>query len=324
MAKAGEADRSFLAAPHPGIFRVTLDVPIPGLGHVHTYIAEGVGGGLVVIDTSLGYDDSFQRIESAIAFLGRKITDIESIVLTHSHPDHIGLCAQLQQASNAPVVCHPIAQRNFHSIRDRARWDSITKLYKQHGYSDPTRLPMFLPFDIPEVFADIADTFELCGKTWEVLHTPGHESGHIVFFEPTSRVLIAGDAILASITPHVGYYLDSEDPLSDFLTSLELIGTKNPALVLAGHGRRFTNGAERAQTIQWHHQRRLRQILETLNRDGASSAMAIANSLFGSLNSFTMRLAVSETLSHLEHLRLDDRIARQVDDAGFFMYERAN
>ena len=68
--------------PFPGIFRITCPTPFSGLPHVHIYVAEGPQGGLVLFDTAMPYEDSFDRVVSSLEWLGRKLTDIEAIYLT--------------------------------------------------------------------------------------------------------------------------------------------------------------------------------------------------------------------------------------------------
>lgn len=323
--------KPFFAMPYQGIFRVTCPTPFPGLPHVHVYLAEGPKGGVVVIDTALPYEDSFDRIEQGVRWLGRELTDIECIYVTHAHPDHYGCAGLLQEASGAPVVCHPICARNLEAMHGPDRWQRMADIYVEHG-RDPddgssftSQMPSRGSFDIslPQrvTHVDEGDTVSFAGHEWDVYWTPGHEHGHVVFHRSSDGVLLVGDTVLGKITPHIGYMLDPPDPLGQFLDSLEKVASLEPSFVLPGHGRPFEEGAERARAIYAHHEQRLRHCIEILMRRGPSPAVEVARGLFGrDLMFFEERMALAETLSHLEYLRLRGRLHRdQVD--GIWHYE---
>lgn len=322
--------RPFIGMPFPGILRVTCPTPMAGLPHVHVYMAEGPGGGIVVFDTAMPYEDSFDRILQAIEWTGRKPTHIERIYLTHAHPDHFGCAGLLQEASGAPVVCHPFAKRTLESMGDPDpdRWMSRMTMYTEHGWSSQEMIEsrmasafssMRLPANMTTV--DEGDRLTFAGGEWDVYWTPGHEEGHVVFHRSSDGVLIVGDTVLAKITPHIGWMKDPPDPLGQFLESLEKVARLEPSLVLPGHGRPFEEGAERARSIASHHELRLRRCIEILLRAGPASAMDVARHLFDrDLMFFEERLALAETLSHLEYLRLRGRVDRELVD-GIWLYQ---
>lgn len=319
-------ERPFLAMPYPGIFRVTCPTPFPGLPHVHVYVAEGAGGGLVVLDTAMPGQDTFDKISYAIGSMGRKVTDIEAIYLTHCHPDHFGGAGLLQQASGAPVVCHPICKEQLERMSnpDHSRFARMMNLFVEHG-RPPENIEeaagprasffsqMVLPTEITTI--DEGDAVTFAHGSWDVWWTPGHEEGHVVFHRKADGVCIVGDTVLGKITPHIGWQGEPPDPLGQFLDSLEKVARLDPSLVLPGHGRPFDEGAERARSIAAHHALRLRRCLEIVIRHGPTHALDIARLLFDrDLMFFEERLALAETLSHLEYLRLRGRCHREMVD----------
>ncbi len=341
--------RPYFAMPFPGIFRLTCATPLSGLPHVHVYMAEGPDGGLVVFDTAMPYDDSFDRILQGISWLGRAPTDIERIYLTHAHPDHFGCAGLLQEASGAPVVCHPLARQTLESMGnpDPGRWRSRMSMYTEHGWSSEEMIESrmsgahserggfggrsapeqmattFSSMKLPSAMTTIDEgtTLSFAGGSWDVYWTPGHEEGHVVFHRRSDGVLIVGDTVLGKITPHIGWMAEPPDPLGQFLESLDKVAALEPSLVLPGHGRPFDQGAERARAIKAHHDQRLRRCIEILLRHGPSSAMDVARDLFDrELMFFEERLALAETLSHLEYLRLRGRAHRELAD-GIWLYE---
>lgn len=320
-------ERPAFAMPYPGIFRVTCPTPFPGLPHVHVYIAEGPGGGLIVIDTAMPGQDTIDRITLGIESMGRKVSDIESIYLTHCHPDHFGGAGLLQRATGAPVVCHPIAKDQLERMHnpDASRFMKMMNIFVEHGRSPENLEEMAGPrsaFMSQMVFPDHMTTIDegdvvrFARSDWDIYWTPGHEEGHVVFHRKSDGVCIVGDTVLGKITPHIGWQVEPPDPLGQFLDSLEKVAKLDPALVLPGHGRPFDQGAERARSIASHHALRLRRCLEIVMRKGPAHALAIARLLFDrDLMFFEERLALAETLSHLEYLRLRGRVDREMVDA---------
>lgn len=321
--------------PYPGIFRVTCPTPFPGLPHVHVYIANGPQDGLIVIDTAMPGEDTFNRVEEGVRFIGREIADIEAIYLTHCHPDHFGGAGRLQEASGAPVVCHPIAKDQLERMQapNPERFETMMNVYTEHGRSQDAGQSeqmersraghffsqMVLPKQMTTI--DEGDTVTFAESDWDIYWTPGHEEGHVVFHRASDGVLIVGDTVLGKITPHIGWMLEPADPLGQFLDSLERCAQLEPSLVLPGHGRPFESGAERARSIAAHHAQRLRRALEIVIRNGPLSAMDIARELFDrELMFFEERLALAETLSHLEYMRLRGRIGREMSD-GIWRYD---
>ena len=308
--------------PYPGVCRITCPTPFPGLPTVHVYVTRGPNDGLVVIDTAMPFEQSFQMIEDGIAFLGRKLSDIEQIVLTHCHPDHFGCSGLLQEASGAPVICHPLCSETLQRMQnpDPQRFEQMVSVYNEHG-RDPgmsqlerTGAGFWQTMTFPTKFSTIdeGDVITFADSEWEIYHTPGHEEAHLVFFRRSDGVMIVGDTVLWKITPHIGWQLEPADPLGQFLTSLDKIADLDPAFVLPGHGRPFTQGAERARAIASHHALRLRRCLEIVVQRGPSNAIEIARGLFDrELFAHQERLALAETLSHLEYLRLRDRVSRE-------------
>jgi glyoxylase-like metal-dependent hydrolase (beta-lactamase superfamily II) len=156
---------------------------------------------------------------------------------------------------------------------------------------------------------------------WDVLHLPGHADGHLALLR--DGVLIAGDALLATISPNVGLYPDSRpDPLGDFLASLERIVELAPRVAFAGHGPPIEDPAGRARELIAHHDDRLEEARMAL--DGTPrTAYDVSIALFPDLLSPSLRrFALAETKAHLEYLVLRDRAAR-IADGGLTAYAAA-
>jgi glyoxylase-like metal-dependent hydrolase (beta-lactamase superfamily II) len=155
-----------------------------------------------------------------------------------------------------------------------------------------------------------------------VVYTPGHSRAHICLWSPADKILISGDHLLPTITPHIDFKRGvDDDPLGDFLDSLATVERLDPALVLPGHGGPFDDGADRARVVARHHDRRLGSILQVVRHEPAS-ADTITDEIFGdSLLNFEHRLALGEALAHLAYLHRRGEVERMEED-GRLMYKK--
>jgi glyoxylase-like metal-dependent hydrolase (beta-lactamase superfamily II) len=171
--------------------------------------------------------------------------------------------------------------------------------------------------------ASDGDLLSVAGLDWRVVHTPGHARSHICLHDERARLLISGDHLLGSVTPHIDLGPEGGDPLGDYLASLEATEELAPALVLAGHGRPFDDGAERARATLRHHERRLGAIVQVV-RTEARSAAEVADAVFGdALLDFHRRLALGEALAHLVYLERRGEVER-IEAGGLYLFKKAS
>jgi glyoxylase-like metal-dependent hydrolase (beta-lactamase superfamily II) len=302
---------------------VTFALPL-GIDHVHCYLLPASGGGWIVVDTGLGLPDAGERWARVLDELRGPV---ERIVITHFHPDHVGAAADLAALTGARVYQsaddYDQCVRTWGELRNDER---MPDYLREHG----------VPASEVESFRAEAAAFvqlvrfardpELLAAGdriagWEVLHLPGHADGHLALLR--EGILVAGDTLLAAITPNVGLYPDSRpDPLGDYLGSLERIAELAPRVALPGHGDVIDDPAGRARELVAHHGERLERTAEAL--DGRpQSAYAVSFSLFPEPLSPTLRrFALAETRAHLEYLVRRDG-ARRVDDRERVLYAAA-
>jgi glyoxylase-like metal-dependent hydrolase (beta-lactamase superfamily II) len=148
------------------------------------------------------------------------------------------------------------------------------------------------------------DALELGGREWFVTHTPGHTGDHICLHDPASGVLLSGDHVLPTITPHIGGITSSPDPLASFFYSLDRVAEiQGVSQVLPAHGHPFEDLAGRARAIKRHHYERLERVREISRAFGVpETVQAFSRQLFHPRSWGAM--AESETYAHLEHLRI--------------------
>jgi glyoxylase-like metal-dependent hydrolase (beta-lactamase superfamily II) len=252
---------------------------------------------------------------------------VERIVVTHFHPDHVGAARPLAELTGAPVhqgeVDYAQCLRAWGPGRSPMRF---FEYMREHGMpadhadsmrSEGERLAGWVRYaPDPELLVPGEQV-----DGWEVLLLPGHADGHLALLR--DGVLIAGDALLATISPNVGLYHDAHpDPLGDYLDSLARIAELAPRVAFAGHGPVIPNPPARAQELIAHHRERLEATAAALNGT-PRTAYDVSLVLFPDpLPRGLRRFALAETRAHLEYLALRDR-TRRVHDGRSTAYAAA-
>jgi glyoxylase-like metal-dependent hydrolase (beta-lactamase superfamily II) len=155
----------------------------------HAFLVEGEG--LTLIDT--GMRGSGESVLNALAALGRRVSDLRHIVISHHHFDHTGSLARLAEVSQATVSVHA-ADASY------VRGDLPRPPFKRVGFSGWFLRPFMGLFPQPEpchVDRELQDGDEIeAAGGLKVIHAPGHTPGHIALLMPSKRILFAGDAVL--------------------------------------------------------------------------------------------------------------------------------
>ncbi len=153
------------------------------------------------------------------------------------------------------------------------------------------------------------EPLRLAGREWTSLHTPGHTLDHLCLFDPEYGVLLAGDHVLPTITPHVSGVGNGADALRSYLNTLDLVAHLDGVrLALPAHGHPFTDVPGRVDAIKRHHERRMRQLATVSASLGPANVVALSHELFPPKHWGVM--AESETFAHLEHLVRSGRAER--------------
>lgn len=297
----------------PGIARVTFRLPL-GIDHVHCYLLRASSGAHVLVDTGLGSRDPEARWRPVLDGLD---APVESIVVTHMHPDHVGGARDVAGLTGAPVLQ---GREDFEQCvrawgrRDGARFaaywiaQGMPKDTAEGIVEDSDRLLAAVHFHPDPTLVEPGD--ELDG--WRVEVWRGHADGHIVLHR--DGVLIAGDTLLAGITPAIGLYPDSRpDPLGDYLETLGRIEELAPRVAYTGHKETIADPAGRAREIRTHHEKRLAHTLEALE-GRALTPYEVSLRLFDADLSLPLRrFATAEALAHLVRLAAEGRVERTED-----------
>jgi glyoxylase-like metal-dependent hydrolase (beta-lactamase superfamily II) len=302
-----------------GIRRVTFPLPF-ALDHVHCYCVRSSDGSWMLVDTGLGLPGAEERWAPVLAALDGPVT---RIVITHFHPDHVGDSAAVAELCSANVLQgsddHAQCRRIWGEERRPERYVAhvlahglpAAELDDLRRESDAlAQLVRAAPDPEPLEPGDSIDG-------WRVLHLPGHADGHLALLR--DDILLAGDAILARISPAVGLYPDGRpDPLGDYLGTLERIVELAPAVAFAGHHEPVDDPVTRARELVAHHLRRLDETRAALSAEPVSG-YEVSRRVFGpELVSTQRRFALAESLAHLERLVRNERAERLEQDGRVF------
>jgi glyoxylase-like metal-dependent hydrolase (beta-lactamase superfamily II) len=158
-----------------------------------------------------------------------------------------------------------------------------------------------------------AQTIELARREWVAMHTPGHTYDHLCLYDPEFGVVLTGDHVLPSITPHISGLAPDADPLALFFESLQRMAEMTDvSIALPAHGHPFVDLRGRAEHIIEHHEERLDIIRDALPALPNGTVAEFMRVLFKERSWGDM--AESETYAHLEHLRERGELIRHVDE----------
>ncbi len=310
-----------------------------GLPYVMPYLITSRGDGLL-IDCGWNTDDAHAALRDQVQEAGADLTDIQTLVLTHAHPDHCGLAGRLKEETGCAIWMHE-AEAGFLQSRYMTPDELLDRMdvwYTRHGVSADDRpdiergsMPMrfFVAMFEPDHMAKGGETLTVGDYAFELIWTPGHSPGHICLYERDRELLISGDHILPSITPNVSLHPQQrENPLQDFLESIEKVAALKVKQTLPAHEWDFTDFQKRIEELRVHHHARLDDMLAAVGSEGPVTATEVARRVrwtTGSYESFPpwmKRAAIGEALSHLVYLVRHGRLIMH-EEEGLVQFQAA-
>jgi glyoxylase-like metal-dependent hydrolase (beta-lactamase superfamily II) len=303
----------------PGLWRLRLPLPWPGVPHCNAW-AIAAGDGVVLVDTGAFEPSSIGHLERALDQCGLRMEHIRLIVCTHAHTDHCGQAPVIAERAGCEVWMHPNSDHLFKQTEDPEA--SLARRYEiarqsgvpeeplrawleERGRSGPLVAPgLTVDRDLVpgvEVETDLG--------TWQVHFTPGHAPSHVVLHQPERRLLLTGDALLGRVTLHFEYGWQGGG-VQDFLDSLDTIEGLDARLALSGHGRPFTDikghiDANRELVAQ------RADALRAALAEGPAPAFELTPRVYGELPTpAAFAWFLLETLSFLEYLELRGEATR--------------
>jgi len=310
----------------PGAYRIELPLisKDPLFQYVNGYLFSGDNGYLLV-DTGWNHEQTLVSLEKQLAEGGINIRDISQIVVTHIHPDHYGMVGRLKSASQATFFLHAIEQNLIEPMyihpeefqRHTADWlhlngvplNEVSEIQK---YTVDTS--QFVTPTLPDVSLHGGEHISTGAFNFTVIWTPGHSEGHICLYDSARKMLISGDHILATITPHVGMNPESAgNPLKKYFNSLKEIASLDIDLILPGHENPFAGARPTIEKIIQHYQQTEAEILAMIAGKPQTAYQVCygmpwtGNSGWQNLSSLQKRLAIARTIAQMELLAVDGK-----------------
>lgn len=215
----------------------------PGVHLVHTRVGQSLlveGPPLTLVDT--GSRGGLKRIERALTRIGRRLEDLELIVLTHAHADHLGEAAKLKSLSGARVLIHELDRDVATGASGRYSLGTrgITGTLARPIRTKLEKLNSFQPIDVDGTIED----GEIVGPGLEILATPGHTPGHCSIYLPEAGLLHAGDAVFNLIRTSAPPMISNQDEAAVYASIVRLPHLQFHRLSF-GHGPPIFRGAQR-------------------------------------------------------------------------------
>ena len=298
------------------VWQLKLPVPFP-LRFVSVYLVRGEDG-WTLVDTGYDYPPARAAWEAGATAIGCDLVrDVDRIVVTHFHPDHIGTARWLGEKTGAPVCMMereiPFARKLWGSSDTGPFIEYLVRQGMDHDMAEGAAAVMRYVLPLPEEMVPLCpgDKLAMGEGAVHIIHAPGHADNQIVLHDEARGILFAADHLLLGITPNIGLWPESEPhPLARYLKSLECMRGLGVDLVLPGHGPVFLDLEGRIGEIMSHHEERL-EVMQREISDHPKTPYKVSRIVFrGTLTEHQRCFALAETLAHLDHLALEGRAQR--------------
>jgi glyoxylase-like metal-dependent hydrolase (beta-lactamase superfamily II) len=327
------SDDPFAPAAAAGIHRLAIPTPF-AVGRVNVYLIEDEP--LTLVDAGPNSGTSFDELQRGIAGLGHSLEDIELVIVTHQHIDHLGLVSLVASHSGAQVAALDAAIPFMANFSDEAQADDdfARDIMLRNGIAEDVVSALQsvsrafrawgAPVDVTRPLRD-GEALELRDRTLHVHHRPGHSPTDTVFHDRERRILIAADHLLGHISsnPLITRPRDGSNQrpqaLVHYLESLAATREMDAGLVLPGHGDPITDHRALIDQRFVLHRRRADKIHRLL-AEQPRSAYEIAQALWGNIAVTQAYLTLSEVLGHLDVLANEGRV-QESEREGVVVFE---
>ena len=309
------------------IHKITVPTGFP-VGPVNLYLLDG--DPLTLIDTGPRSEETRRILEQELAARGYQLSDIKRLVITHTHPDHFGLVGQIVAQSGAEIWTHPYNAEWFNDLDNAVMRRGLftMQVFQDAGVPSPMleamgrnggRMGRMFETAPTEHWLNEGDTIAMDGATWQVLHTPGHASGHISFYEPHTKQMIAGDHLIKHISPNPMLEAPREygrprgKSLVEFVDSMQRVAHMDVSVAYSGHGEDIHNHRLLIAQRLAFHEARMDHIAGLLE-NGERTAYELMRTMFPRLTDFEIFLGLSEVIGHLDILEDRGRVVQYPQD----------
>ena len=313
-----------------GIHRIPLPLPMDGLKAINVYVIS-TDDGLVLIDGGWAIPEARELLDRCLRSIGSGFGDIRRFLVTHIHRDHFTMATVLGHELGADVALGIDEKPGldlFHTEFDEVVESPFDRVLISAGAADIARLwnegraeqelPDLTMWQYPDTWLEGDFSIPVGARTIDAVHTPGHTPGHYVFADVADELLFAGDHVLPTITPSIGFTVPpTPEPLGDFMASLTKVRGLPDLRILPAHGPVAPSSHARVDELLVFHEKRLDHCLAAL-ADGPLNSAEVAGHLgwtrhehaYAELDIFSKGMAAMETKAHLELLVARGQVTR--------------
>jgi len=320
-----------------------IRMPLPfALDHINLWLLrDQIDGrvGWTVVDCCIARDESRALWEQVFATQLQGLPVLR-VIVTHMHPDHIGLAYWLCERWQAPLwmsaTDHGAARIGSQSTTGFGG-ESAARFFALHGLADTESLekirgragyyPSMVP-DVPRQFIRLLDGhgLRIGGRTWRCISGYGHAPEHMALYCDALHLLISGDMVLPRISTNVSVY-DAEpesDPLTLFLASIDKFNNlPEDTLTLPSHGKPFVGLHRRIEQLHTHHRDRLAEVMQACAQNPCSGADILPVLFKRALDLHQTTFAMGEAVAHLHALWHRGELRRTLGADGVYRFSAA-
>ena len=304
----------------PGLWRLRLPLPWPGVPHGNAY-AIAAGDGVVLVDTGLHEAGSMRQFDLALDQAGLRVEHVRLVVCTHAHSDHYGQAAPIMERSGAELWMHPNHSHMTNAAEDPERaFEHRFEIGRQSGvpadalaaYREARGGNSFGIADIVMPDRELLPGVEVDTDlgSWQAYETQGHAPSHVVLHQPERGLLPSGDHLLGRVSLYYDFGY-TPDPAGEFLNSLDVVDQLPVQLVLSGHGRPVRGARELTEANRRTVAERIERIRNSL-ANGPRAAFDIVPEMLDVDLPGPMMIGwgLTEALCYLNHLELAGEVTK--------------
>ena len=307
-----------------------LRIPTPfAVGRVNCYLIEDEP--LTLVDTGPNSGKALDELQAQLGERGHAISDLELVIVSHQHIDHLGLVETIVGQSGAEVAAIGLAAERLANFEtDSEREDAFAaELMIRHGVPDQvvtglrTVTAGFRKWGAPAHVTrplDDGELIELSDRTLKALHRPGHSPSDTIFWDEERRILLAADHLIKHISsnPLVARPLDGSEgrtrALVSYLDSMRKTRELPAEIVLSGHGEPITDHVALIDDRIAKHERRKEKIYGLI-AEQSRTGFELAEAIWGNVAVTQAYLTLSEVIGHTDLLLDEGRVAEAEVDS---------
>ena len=310
------------------LYRLEIPLPNSPLKALNSYVIKNTKRNLI-IDTGFNRQECQEAMRAGLDELEVDLKETD-LFITHMHADHFGLVSSLATDASRVYFNKPDAEW----IKCGGGWKQIINYAELNGFPRgelQTALSDHPGFKysgkrVPELYIICeGDIISAGSYKFRCVETPGHTRGHMCLYERDKKFLMAGDHILADITPNITCWFDEINPLADYLESLDKVYNLDVDLVFPGHHGIIRNCKERIGELKQHHEDRIAEVLSVLE-GGSKSAFEVASGMTWSIINESWNhlpvlqkwFAAGEAIAHLRYLEDKCLITKEMQEGKAF------